>query len=173
MKNIGIFAGTFDPVHEGHIAFCLVALELCRLDKIYLMPERFPRNKKIVSDVIERGALLELAVASIPELEVLSLDEDFFSVETTLPKLQQRFPGSQITLLLGSDVACESLPQWDNLEKLLPVIAFAIGVRKTHDREQVRTVFQKLETVYGPIKYRIITSPLGDISSSQARQTNK
>jgi nicotinate-nucleotide adenylyltransferase len=173
MKNIGIFAGTFDPVHEGHIAFCLIAHDLCHLDKIYLLPERSPRNKQGVSSVIERGALLELAVASIPELEVLSVDDDFFSVENTLPKLQQKFPDSQITLLMGSDVACDSLPHWDNLETLLPAVSFAIGVRTTHDREQVRTVLQKLEATYGPIKYRIITSPLGDISSSRARQENK
>jgi nicotinate-nucleotide adenylyltransferase len=169
MKNIGIFAGTFDPVHEGHIAFCLVAYDLCHLDKIYLLPERSPRNKQNVSSIIERGALLELAVASIPELDVLSLDDDFFSVEKTLPKLQQKFPDSQITLLIGSDVACESLPHWDNLKELLKTVKLAIGVRSTHDREQVRAVLQKLEATYGPIHYRVITSPLGDLSSSQAR----
>lgn len=171
MRRVGIFAGTFDPIHQGHIAFSLAAAETHHLDKVYLLPERVPRGKQKVTDFVHREALLELAVITQPKLEVLSFDEDQFTVEKTLPALQQQLPDSALTLLIGSDVLCNSLPYWDNLDRLLSQIDFVIGIRESHDERQVHTVLEKLESVYGTVRYKIVASPYANASSSQARMS--
>jgi nicotinate-nucleotide adenylyltransferase len=52
MKKIGIFAGTFDPIHEGHVAFAQAVLADLSLDKIYFLPERQPRRKTNVGKIL-------------------------------------------------------------------------------------------------------------------------
>ena len=51
MARIGIYAGTFDPVHAGHVAFALQSLEAAKLDRVYFLPERRPRGKRQVKNI--------------------------------------------------------------------------------------------------------------------------
>ncbi len=73
MKKVGILAGTFDPIHIGHIAFALRAIEKAQLDKVILLPEREPRRKRNVTDFNHRLSMLKLSVKSFELLEVLEL----------------------------------------------------------------------------------------------------
>jgi nicotinate-nucleotide adenylyltransferase len=173
MKAVGIFAGTFDPVHPGHIAFSLAAKEAYQLDKVYFIAERFPRTKKHVSTITQRESLLKNALESIPGFEVLSLDDDSFTVNRTMPKLQEKFPDSELILLMGSDVAIESLPHWDNLDALLPQVSLAIGLRDGYGQSSVTATVMALGATYGPIDYKLITTSQASVSSTQMRQATK
>ena len=169
MKRVGIFAGTFDPVHEGHIAFALHAAQHCQLDAVYLMPERQPRRKYNVSDISVRLQLIQQRTAKHTNLDTLMFDESQFSVQTTLPALQSRFPDAQLVFLIGSDVACDSLAHWDELGTLARTVEFVVGVRNTHDNEVVAHSLQAIVDMSIPLHYSVVASPHAHLSSSMMR----
>ena len=126
-RRVGIFAGTFDPVHNGHIAFAQAALHACALDTIVFLPEAQPRQKPWVSSLIHRVAMLHLACEGWPQFEVKVCEEPRFSVVTTLDALQKEY-GHDLTLLLGSDTAA-NVAKWPHAERLFLEVAFAVGQR--------------------------------------------
>jgi nicotinate-nucleotide adenylyltransferase len=155
VSKIGIFPGTFDPVHDGHIAFALAALQTCGLDKVVLLPERQPRQKNGVTALNERVAMLKLAAANYPQLQVVELPDDVFTVRGTLPELQRRF-GDRLTLLLGSDVARTFAHRWPDLDKLLDVMSLAIGLRRQDSQADIAALLAELgrpvQTCFVPIE---------------------
>jgi nicotinate-nucleotide adenylyltransferase len=165
-KRIGIYAGTFDPVHAGHIGFALQAAAHAKLDKLYFLPERRPRHKSGVEHFAHRVAMLKKAARPHPAFEVLELDDISFSVVRTLPKLQARFPGSQIVFLFGSD-AISDLPAWPQAERLLEQAELIIGCRWQDDR--AGTQVQIAGWPIAPRAYSIIDSYAPDISSGSVR----
>src|SRR5688572_16122728 len=103
-KRVGIYAGTFDPVHVGHMAFAEQALEACNLDKIFFLVEPRPRRKQGVRALEHREAMVRLATAKNDKYGVIQLEQTNFSVEETLPKLQALFEGAELHFLMGEDV---------------------------------------------------------------------
>ncbi|HET9411827.1 MAG TPA: nicotinate-nicotinamide nucleotide adenylyltransferase [Candidatus Saccharimonadales bacterium] len=126
-RRVGIFAGTFDPVHNGHIAFAQAALHDCALDTIVFLPEARPRHKPWASPLVHRVAMLQLACAGWPQFEVRVCDEPQFSVAITLGALQREY-GRDLTLLLGSDTAA-NVVKWPHADRLFSEVEFAIGRR--------------------------------------------
>ena len=63
--NIGLFGGTFDPVHRGHVALARAAMEQCKLHRIYFVPANIPPHKQRqpLSPFVHRFAMLALATA--------------------------------------------------------------------------------------------------------------
>jgi nicotinate-nucleotide adenylyltransferase len=167
MKRIGIYVGTFDPVHAGHIAFALQALQSARLDRIYFVPERQPRHKHGVEHFGHRVAMLKRAMLPHPQFEVLELVDINVSVVRTFPKLQQQFAGQQLVFLFGSDVVA-TLPTWPLAERLLETSELIIGVRKHTSAKKLQ---QKIEGWYQqPKALHVIASYAPHISSGKVRQ---
>lgn len=137
MPRIGIYAGTFDPVHAGHITFALQSLQAAQLDKVYFLPERRPRNKHHVEHFGHRVAMLKRAAAPYPQFGVLELVDVSFSVEKTLPELRQRFKGAELIFLFGSDIL-PRLQDWPKIDRLLLDNELVIGLRENDDRQKLR-----------------------------------
>ncbi|MGH7193678.1 MAG: nicotinate-nicotinamide nucleotide adenylyltransferase [Candidatus Saccharimonadales bacterium] len=135
--KIGIYAGTFDPVHSGHIAFALQAAQAAGLDKVYFLPERRPRAKQDAEHFGHRVAMLRQALKPHPKLELLESVEASFSVRRTLPQLKKRFDGKQLVFLMGSDVA-RRLADWPDAAKLVKDSEFVIGIRSRDSRPAIR-----------------------------------
>lgn len=134
MKKIGIFSGTFDPVHGGHIAFALDAIQAAGLAKVYFLPEARPRRKQGVTHYAHRLAMLKLALKPYAKLDVLELPDKQFSVVRTLPRIKKKLPGSQLYLLIGSDtLEFLNTGQWPDTELLLEQARLIVGVRSSHD----------------------------------------
>jgi nicotinate-nucleotide adenylyltransferase len=127
-RSVGIFAGTFDPVHNGHVAFVLAAIEQCHLDEVVFLPERQPRGKQHVTSLSHRMAMLQEAIAGNPKLSVLELPDDQFTVAATLPELELLMPDASLSLLVGTDVA-RSVATWPHAEQLLAKVAVIVAVR--------------------------------------------
>jgi nicotinate-nucleotide adenylyltransferase len=170
IRRIGIFSGTFDPVHHGHIAFCLEVLRECQLDEIVLIPEGRPRNKQHVSSLPDRLVLLEQTVGPQPHLRATTLESDQFTVGQTLPELKRRFENAELILLVGSDVARTFLYRWQGLKELLVQVSLAIGLRQGDTAAEMKAIISQLQQEYGiPVRHTLIQSPHADISSSQIR----
>lgn len=165
--RIGIYAGTFDPVHAGHVTFALQSLEAAKLDKVYFLPERRPRDKQHVEHFGHRVAMLLKATAPYPQFEVLEMVDVSFSVSRTLPRLQQEFQGSELVFLFGSDVV-PSLQDWPDADKLLKDNELVIGLRDQDDRGAIHAIVEAWPAQ--PKALTMFPSYAPDVSSGRVRE---
>jgi nicotinate-nucleotide adenylyltransferase len=129
---IGLFGGSFDPVHHGHLIAGQVAREKLGLELLRFVPAReqpFKRGRHRASSE-HRAKMLSLALGNTSgfalELAELSRPGPSYTVDT-LEELRQREPGAEFVLLLGTDAAAE-LPAWHNagrIPELARVVVFA------------------------------------------------
>jgi nicotinate-nucleotide adenylyltransferase len=166
VKRIGIYAGTFDPVHAGHIGFALQAMEEAGLDRLYFLPERRPRHKRGVEHFGHRVAMLNKALRPHPKFEVLELDDVSFSVVRTLPKLQLIFPDAQLVFLFGSD-AISNLPLWPQADRLLEQTELVVACRWQDDQSDIQNLIERWPIA--PRKHAIINSYAPEVSSGSVR----
>lgn len=127
--RIGVYAGTFDPVHAGHVAFALQAIEAAQLDEVIFMPERRPRFKPGVEHFAHRLAMLKTVIKPYPQLSVAELVDKQFSVHRTMHHIRQALPrNAQLVFLFGSDAAM-LIPTWPNATDLLKTSELVIAAR--------------------------------------------
>jgi nicotinate-nucleotide adenylyltransferase len=114
--RIGLFGGSFDPVHWGHLIAADSALEQAGLERVLFVPAREPPHKvgRLQASPSERVEMLELAIAGAAGLDVSTVEIDSagvsFTVET-LRTLRDRAPEQEMHLILGAD-AFADLPDW-------------------------------------------------------------
>lgn len=166
-QRIGIYAGAFDPVHAGHVAFALQAIVTARLDRVYFLPERRPRHKQGVEHFGHRVAMLKQASAPHRKFGVLEYVDISFSVARTLPRLRQQFRGDQLVFLFGSD-AIAHLPDWPNAKQLLASSELIVGVRSSEDVALVRQQISTWQTQ--PQALAVFDSYAPDVSSGAVRE---
>lgn len=126
--RIGIYPGTFDPVHEGHIAFALKAKAICQLDQVVFLPETNPRGKTGVTTLSERIEQLRAALSDYPFFSIEEITVSPFTVQTTLPQLRSLHPSADLTLLVGSDVY-QHINDWPGAAELIRSVDLAVGIR--------------------------------------------
>jgi nicotinate-nucleotide adenylyltransferase len=166
-KRIGIYAGTFNPVHAGHIAFALQALKEANLDKIYFVPERQPRGNPGVEHFGHRVAMLKRATKPHPQFDVLELVDINLTVVRTLPKLQQLFRGHQLVFLFGSDAAA-SIPYWPNVTQMLNGSELVIALREQDSQEDIEK--QIADWPVRAVRTTIFRSYAPKVSSRRVRE---
>lgn len=165
-KRIGIFAGTFDPVHAGHIAFAVTTKKVARLDQVYFLPEVKPRYKTGVTHVAHRAAMLHLAIRPYSYFQVLDLPDRQFSVGGTLPRLNRYFEHDQLVFMMGSDTF-SSLPEWELMEQLIKRAGIVVGLRDGCSLHNIIDVANKLP--YPLREFHIVESHKAAESSSRIR----
>lgn len=143
MKRIGILAGTFDPVHKGHISFALQALEAAGLDKVVFAPEPRPRHKEDVTHISHRIAMLQLATKAYTKLGVLELPDKQFTVAKSLPRLIQKYPDAVLVMLIGTDVLGH-ISVWPHVRSLLKQVGLVVAVRGQKDERQAFLLLSQL-----------------------------
>jgi nicotinate-nucleotide adenylyltransferase len=166
-KRIGIYAGAFDPVHTGHIAFAIQALNEAKLDRIYFIPERQPRHKKQVEHFAHRVAMLKQATKPHPQFKVLELVDINLSVERTLPKLQNLFHKDELVFLFGSDTA-SNINDWPKSDRLIKRVEIVIGLREGANKTNISSLIN--DWPVRPKKLHIIDSYAPSISSHKVRE---
>jgi nicotinate-nucleotide adenylyltransferase len=165
--RIGIYAGTFNPVHAGHIAFALQAMKTAKLDKIYFLPERRPRHKQGVEHFAHRVAMLNRAARPYSAFDVLELDDISFTVKRTLPKLELLFPTARLVMLVGSDTA-QCMPEWPLIDQLCKRSELVVGTRVDSDMSTVQR--QVATWPVQPLDTHILTSHAPHVSSHHIRE---
>lgn len=161
MRRVGIFAGTFDPVHQGHIAFALAAMSVVNLDKVVFLPEAKPRGKGSVTPLKHRLAMLKLAIKPYKRLNIADLEEEQFSVANTLPKLKKIFKGYELYLLLGSDIL-KNLPKWQNADQLKREVKIIAGQRADNEKPKRQTDETVIYTYFADLSSKSLRSLLKD-----------
>jgi nicotinate-nucleotide adenylyltransferase len=117
-ERIGIFGGTFDPIHVGHLVAAINARHAVGLDRVVLMVANIPWQKagiRVVSSAEDRLALVEAAVGYVPGLEAGGLEVRRGGVSytaDTLAEMHDAGPEDELFLIVGWDVAGE-LQSWE------------------------------------------------------------
>ena len=126
MLRVGVFGGTFDPVHVGHLAIANAALESVPLDRVLFVPARRAPLKEHgpVAGAADRLAMLELAVVGEPRFSVSRIELDREGPSYTVDTLEALAGADLLFLILGGD-ALAALPRWkdpDRIAKLATVV---------------------------------------------------
>ena len=167
-KRIGIYSGSFDPVHKGHLAFALAAIESANLDKVYFAPEAKPRRKPGVTHTAHRHAMIRLSTRLNHNLEILDLPDKYFSASTTIPRLKKLFPDDDLVLLMGSDLL-EHMPQWPSVNFLLENMGLVVAVRGQDELATALQYASRLPKI--PLELHIIESSKPELASRYIRQS--
>ena len=161
---IGIFGGSFNPIHNGHIALCKAFLAQCNLDEVWLMVS--PQNPlKINTALLDDEQRFRLAQKAIEnEVGIKACDYEFHLPRpsytwNTLQALSNDYPHCRFTLLIGGDNwAC--FDRWYRSEDILSNYKIAVYPRSG----------SPINDVDLPENVRLINTPLYDISSTEIRQ---
>lgn len=138
MKRIGIFGGSFDPVHDGHIHLAILARNAAKLDEVWFMPCQISPHKSDCPPTLgaTRAEWLHAALTDIPwaktDLTELKTQGPSFSF-ATMNKLNSLHPGNEWFWIMGGD-QWSALPTWCHPEILARLVKFLVLAR---DGEEV------------------------------------
>lgn len=129
---IGIFGGTFDPVHFGHLKPAMDVKQALGMEQVLFLPNRLPPHRESPwLSVEQRENLLQIAIDPLPGFEVdtreLERSGKSYMVDT-LTSLREDFPDFSLCLILGMD-AFAGLPQWHLWQKILSLCHLVITQR--------------------------------------------
>lgn len=129
--RVGIFGGTFDPIHVGHLAAAVNAKAGAGLDKVLMVVANIPWQKeglRRLSPARERLALVQAAVSGVEGLEASDLEirrgGQSFTIDTVL-EIRESSPGDELFLIIGADVADE-LETWDRVDDLANLVKLVV-----------------------------------------------
>ena len=131
--RLGIFGGTFDPVHFGHLALAEECLAAANLDELLLVPAASPPHKggKKLSRFDQRKEMLELAIAGNEKFKVEPMEADrpgpSFTIDTLL-EIQTRKPNDELFLIIGGDSALE-FSTWKDPAKIASLATIIVRIR--------------------------------------------
>lgn len=172
--RLGIFGGSFDPIHYGHLLLAETCREQNCLDQVIFMPAAVPPHKiRTMTPPEARIEMLELALGGHPAMHVSTLEVErggvSYTVET-LTRLRQDYPDEKLFFLMGAD-SLEDLPTWREPERICE-LAVPLVVRRAGAAEPD---FGKLAHLVdaerlGKIRECQVTMPVMELSSTDIRQ---
>lgn len=162
--KIGIFGGTFNPPHLGHLLIAELARESQKLDEIWFIPTGNPPHKKTQTPSVIRYAWTKIACADNPFFKVLDIEvyrEGYAYTIDTLSELQKNNPEHQFYLIIGGD-SLRDFHLWKNYAELLTLIQIICYKRPHIDLSLVLPQILA-QTIF-------LEAPLIEISSTQIRE---
>ena len=135
MSRVGIYGGTFDPIHLGHLHVITQLIEKNLVDQLLVIPAGEPllRDNAPIATAQQRRAMCQLALADLPQgiaskvqvnpIEVLRTGTSY--AIDTVEAVAQNYPEQTIVLIIGQDAA-EKLDQWHRIEELRGMVEFLV-----------------------------------------------
>ena len=172
--QIGIFGGTFDPIHMGH----LILAEQCRdqagLDEVWFLPSFHPPHKAgaVVARFEQRCDMIELATAGHLSFRLNRLEKDLpppsYTAET-LAELHRRHPGHEFSLLMGSD-SLPDLPGWYQPARVIGQAGLVVVPRPGVMLWTAERLARALGVDVATVRLRFVACPMIEISSRELRR---
>jgi nicotinate-nucleotide adenylyltransferase len=136
VKRLGFFAGTFDPIHDGHVAVAEFAYEVLELEAVYFMVEPKPWSNKLPVSLKHRIKMVDLALNGKVGLWQLETQDDMFSADQTLNYLEKKFPKHELFFIFGADVFMKmNNKSWNSLDKLLKHYVVVVERKEITERK--------------------------------------
>lgn len=163
-KKIGLYFGSFNPVHVGHLLVANYIAEFGPVDEVWLVisPQNPFKTKETLLSNHHRLQLAQLAIGDYPKLKVSSIE---FELPTpsytinTLAHLSEKYPKHQFSLIMGSD-NLENFHKWKNYEAIIEHYQILVYPRNS---------FKGHALLDNP-KFALVNAPEVEISSSFIRQ---
>ncbi len=173
MSNLlGIFGGTFDPPHLGHLILAAEAQAQLNLDRVLwvLTPQPPHKPERPITPLEHRLEMLRRAISDSPVFELSSVEIDrpgpHYTVDT-LNLLQEKYPTGKLVLLIGGD-SLSDLPGWSRPREIIAAV-HAFGVmRRPGDNIEPGMLEQLVPGIHSKVQF--VDAPQLDISSSLIRQ---
>lgn len=129
----GVFGGTFDPVHKGHLNIANAALEQAALDRILFVVAAKPPHKRNnqLTETALRVQMVEAAIADHPAFQVSLVEierQGYSFTADTLKILKEEDPEGELFFIIGSDSA-RDLPNWREPQRILDQAALLVAPR--------------------------------------------
>jgi nicotinate-nucleotide adenylyltransferase len=163
--RVGLFGGSFDPVHNAHLALARTALEQLRLDEVRWIPVGQPWQKaRRLASAADREAMVRLAIAGEPRFVLDRSELRRSGISYTLDTVRELVlaaPGDERVLILGQD-QYSGLHTWRDWRELLGLVTLAIANRPG----AVPTVNPQVAQV----AHQTVLLPMMDISSTEVRR---
>ena len=170
--RIGVFGGTFDPPHIGHLILAGEAVHQFQLDRLLwvLTPEPPHKLESPITPLVHRSAMLRGMIAHNPVFEFSTIEIDrpgpHYSVDTVRLLFQQE-PDAEIMLLIGGD-SLRDLPTWRFAPDLVAAVSKIGVMRRPGDSTDLAALEEKLPGITK--KLHLIDALLQPVSSSELRR---
>lgn len=171
MARIGIFGGTFDPIHHGHLIVAEVMMEELGLDRVLFLPAGQPPHKldRVITPAFHRLTMLQLALQDNPHFALSFVDVErpgpCYTVDS-LAILRQEYPDDELFFLMGED-SLRDLPTWREPNRIAEQALLAVALRPN--------VEVNLEAVFTAVpaardRVVLVQVPLIQIAASDIRR---
>lgn len=173
-ERIGIYGGTFDPIHYGHLIVSEDIREKFKLNKIVFIPAGMPPHKKSlnIADVEHRFNMTDSAVKSNAFFEVSRIEidrEGFTYTVDTLDMLKERYgDNTDLFFIIGADIIFDLLT-WKQPKKLFEICNFVAVLRPGYDTQVFEKQIEYLRTEHCA-KIHVLEAPMIEISSTLIRE---
>ncbi len=174
MRRIGIYGGTFNPPHIGHIRSALKAVHALELDRLLVIPDRIAPHKQLPEGSAEpeqRLEMMRLALSGAVGVEVsdmeLRREGKSFTFET-VEQLRTLYPEDELILLMGTDMFL-SFPQWRNPDRILAQAALGVFYRGNRG-ERAAIDARKAEMEAAGHRVYLVENEVVEISSTDLRR---
>ena len=174
MERIGIYGGTFNPPHLGHMLAARQAVRLLRLDRLLLIPDRIAPHKVLPEGSAspeERMQMLQLAAAGIEKAEVSDIElrrEGTSFTYLTILELKQLYPEAELVLIMGTDMFL-SFDKWRETKIITDHAALGVLYRGEKG-EKAAIDAKKAEMEANGVKVELIETEVTAISSTDLRR---
>lgn len=164
--NIGLYFGSFNPIHVGHLIIANHIIENSDLDKIWFVvsPHNPLKPASSLLNEYNRLHLVELSIKDNPKFRASNIEfglpKPSYTIDT-LTYLQEKFPHERFSVIMGSD-SYQNLPRWKNYEQLLQQYSILVYERPQYP------IAEKLSE-----QTTILQAPMLEISSTFVRQQIK
>ena len=144
-KTIGIFGGSFDPPHKGHVEISKISLKKIKLKKIYwIITKKNPFKKKPFFSLKQRISKSKKAIKSYKKIKILYLDDKIKSSHTidVINYFRKIKKQKNLCLILGSDnlLSFHKWTSWKKIAKLTKLVVFS---RKGYDKKSKESIVVK------------------------------
>lgn len=146
MSRIGLFGGTFNPIHFGHLRIAQEAAEFAKLDQVRFIPNHLPPHRAVpqVSSV-HRCNMVKLAISANPlfTIDTIEIDRQNRSyTHDTVAQLVKQHPENQYIFISGADVVVETT--WFKMDELLAMLdSFCVVYRPGHNLAELQHTLQE------------------------------
>lgn len=172
--KVGLFGGSFDPIHRGHIEPVKAARAALGLDRVYYLPTACPPHKPEgrLAPAHARYAMVELALLDEEGLLVspfeMAADRRSYTIDT-LRHFRVELPGAELVLLLGGD-AFAGLPAWKEWRAIVELATLALLVRPGWEAPALASRLPaEVAGLLGGGRVRVVENPPLDVSASELR----
>lgn len=171
-QRVGIFGGSFDPPHLGHLILAAEAVDTLKLDQLFwvLTPDPPHKRDQVLSPIAMRLELLQSAIQNNPDFQLSDVDLNrpgpHFTLDTVII-MREAFPNATIYYLIGGD-SLHDFPNWHAPAELLTHLNGLGVMRRPGDAVDLKSLELRLPGISDKVVF--IDAPLLEIASSEIRR---